>query len=247
MFSCHLHLGVPHWLAVSCLFVSIELQLQEINPAIRNGVYSHLEAFVPCNKDTLIKRLKKLHLNVQVMGGRVAPVWVSYVTVRKECRREEQQPPLSAMKQKILEHLLDQHKCFFFLCEWSCHYLKNKYFKYFRPFYLRMKCFHLESWIEGRYQSNRTRKPQSWLRQVVIAIAFIFVPRKKRWIDNRWPAYIICANILLLWPSLTSPLYLICSCFFLKECVFLSNKKKKKKRYPWFEVSWPGSLDENQD
>lgn len=72
LFSCHLHLGVPHWLAVSCLFVSIELQLQEINPAIRNGVYSHLEAFVPCNKDTLIKRLKKLHLNVQVTGGRVA-------------------------------------------------------------------------------------------------------------------------------------------------------------------------------
>lgn len=57
---------------VSCLFVSIELQLQEVNPAIRNGVYSHLEAFVPCNKDTLIKRLKKLHLNVQVMTGRGA-------------------------------------------------------------------------------------------------------------------------------------------------------------------------------
>ncbi|NXA39447.1 UBN2 protein, partial [Eudromia elegans] len=47
------------------ILLDIELQLQEINPAIRNGVYSHLEAFVPCNKDTLIKRLKKLHLNVQ--------------------------------------------------------------------------------------------------------------------------------------------------------------------------------------
>ncbi|OWK59339.1 Ubinuclein-2 [Lonchura striata] len=47
------------------ILLDIELQLQEVNPAIRNGVYSHLEAFVPCNKDTLIKRLKKLHLNVQ--------------------------------------------------------------------------------------------------------------------------------------------------------------------------------------
>ncbi|XP_062442821.1 ubinuclein-2 isoform X2 [Rhea pennata] len=47
------------------ILLDIELQLQEINPTIRNGVYSHLEAFVPCNKDTLIKRLKKLHLNVQ--------------------------------------------------------------------------------------------------------------------------------------------------------------------------------------
>lgn len=52
--------------AVCC---SIELQLQEVNPALRSGVYSHLEAFVPCNKDTLIKRLKKLHLNVQVSMG----------------------------------------------------------------------------------------------------------------------------------------------------------------------------------
>ncbi|XP_054844059.1 ubinuclein-2 [Eublepharis macularius] len=47
------------------LLLDIELQLQELSPNIRNGVYSHLEAFVPCNKDTLIKRLKKLHLNVQ--------------------------------------------------------------------------------------------------------------------------------------------------------------------------------------
>lgn len=44
---------------------SIELQLQELGPVIRSGVYSHLEAFVPCNKETLVKRLKKLHLNVQ--------------------------------------------------------------------------------------------------------------------------------------------------------------------------------------
>ncbi|KAH0616819.1 hypothetical protein JD844_028233 [Phrynosoma platyrhinos] len=47
------------------ILLDIELQLQELNPTVRNGVYSHLEAFVPCNKDTLIKRLKKLHLNVQ--------------------------------------------------------------------------------------------------------------------------------------------------------------------------------------
>ena len=49
--------------------VSIELQLQDLGPVIRSGVYSHLEAFVPCNKETLVKRLKKLHLNVQVRRG----------------------------------------------------------------------------------------------------------------------------------------------------------------------------------
>ncbi|XP_034258909.1 ubinuclein-2 isoform X1 [Pantherophis guttatus] len=47
------------------ILLDIEMQLQELNPTFRNGVYSHLEAFVPCNRDTLIKRLKKLHLNVQ--------------------------------------------------------------------------------------------------------------------------------------------------------------------------------------
>lgn len=47
------------------ILLDIELQLQELSPSIRSGVYSHVEAFVPCNKDSLIKRLKKLHLNVQ--------------------------------------------------------------------------------------------------------------------------------------------------------------------------------------
>ncbi|XP_015443779.1 ubinuclein-2 [Pteropus alecto] len=47
------------------ILLDIELQLQELGPVIRSGVYAHLEAFVPCNKETLVKRLKKLHLNVQ--------------------------------------------------------------------------------------------------------------------------------------------------------------------------------------
>ncbi|XP_060052640.1 ubinuclein-2 isoform X1 [Erinaceus europaeus] len=47
------------------ILLDIELQLQELGPIIRSGVYAHLEAFVPCNKETLVKRLKKLHLNVQ--------------------------------------------------------------------------------------------------------------------------------------------------------------------------------------
>ncbi|XP_051691612.2 ubinuclein-2 isoform X5 [Oryctolagus cuniculus] len=47
------------------ILLDIELQLQELGPVARSGVYSHLEAFVPCNKETLVKRLKKLHLNVQ--------------------------------------------------------------------------------------------------------------------------------------------------------------------------------------
>lgn len=44
---------------------SIELQVQEQPAEVRSAVYSHLEAFVPCNKEALLKRLKKLSLNVQ--------------------------------------------------------------------------------------------------------------------------------------------------------------------------------------
>ncbi|KAM3914491.1 ubinuclein-2 isoform 2-T2 [Leptodactylus fuscus] len=47
------------------ILLDIELQLQELGPANRNGVYGYIEAFVPCTKDTLVKRLKKLHLHIQ--------------------------------------------------------------------------------------------------------------------------------------------------------------------------------------
>ncbi|XP_034739536.1 ubinuclein-2-like [Etheostoma cragini] len=43
----------------------IELQAQEQLPEVRSGIYSHMEAFVPCNKEALLKRLKKLSLNIQ--------------------------------------------------------------------------------------------------------------------------------------------------------------------------------------
>ncbi|XP_029364309.1 ubinuclein-2b isoform X2 [Echeneis naucrates] len=47
------------------ILLDIELQVQEQPPEVRSVVYSHLEAFVPCNKETLLKRLKKLSLNIQ--------------------------------------------------------------------------------------------------------------------------------------------------------------------------------------
>ncbi|KAK3508120.1 hypothetical protein QTP70_014682, partial [Hemibagrus guttatus] len=47
------------------ILLDIELQVQEQPVEVRAAVYSHLEAFVPCNKEALLKRLKKLSLNVQ--------------------------------------------------------------------------------------------------------------------------------------------------------------------------------------
>ncbi|XP_062304314.1 ubinuclein-2a isoform X1 [Osmerus eperlanus] len=47
------------------ILLDIELQVQEQPVAVRSQVYSHMEAFVPCNKEALLKRLKKLSLNIQ--------------------------------------------------------------------------------------------------------------------------------------------------------------------------------------
>ncbi|KAJ8363457.1 hypothetical protein SKAU_G00122880 [Synaphobranchus kaupii] len=47
------------------ILLDIELQVQEQPAPVRSAVYSHLEAFVPCNKEALLKRLKKLSLNIQ--------------------------------------------------------------------------------------------------------------------------------------------------------------------------------------
>ncbi|XP_069053269.1 ubinuclein-2a isoform X2 [Lepisosteus oculatus] len=47
------------------ILLDIELQVQEQSLEVRAAVYSHLEAFVPCNKEALLKRLKKLNLNIQ--------------------------------------------------------------------------------------------------------------------------------------------------------------------------------------
>ncbi|KAJ8251302.1 hypothetical protein GJAV_G00219880 [Gymnothorax javanicus] len=52
-------------LDMNSILLDIELQVQEQPPAVRSAVYSHLEAFVPCSKEVLLKRLKKLSLNVQ--------------------------------------------------------------------------------------------------------------------------------------------------------------------------------------
>ncbi|CAG5897404.1 unnamed protein product [Menidia menidia] len=43
----------------------IELQVRRQPADVRSAVYGHLEAFVPCNKEALLKRLKKLSLNIQ--------------------------------------------------------------------------------------------------------------------------------------------------------------------------------------
>lgn len=68
----------PFCISQSWLFLpplSIELQVQEQPPEVRSGIYSHMEAFVPCNKEALLKRMKKLSLNIQVSEASLWKKW----------------------------------------------------------------------------------------------------------------------------------------------------------------------------
>lgn len=54
---------------VNGTLLDIEVQARELSSQARSGVYAYLAAFLPCSKDTLLKRARKLHLCEQ--GGRL--------------------------------------------------------------------------------------------------------------------------------------------------------------------------------
>ncbi|XP_032183331.1 ubinuclein-1 isoform X2 [Mustela erminea] len=54
---------------VNGTLLDIEVQTRELSSQIRSGVYAYLASFLPCSKDTLVKRARKLHLYEQ--GGRL--------------------------------------------------------------------------------------------------------------------------------------------------------------------------------
>ncbi|MEQ2271359.1 hypothetical protein XENORESO_003044 [Xenotaenia resolanae] len=45
---------------INSILLDIELQCQEQSSQLRSKVYKHLSSFMPCSKDTLLKRVKKL-------------------------------------------------------------------------------------------------------------------------------------------------------------------------------------------
>ncbi|XP_058426097.1 ubinuclein-1 isoform X1 [Diceros bicornis minor] len=54
---------------INGILLDIEVQTRELSGQIRSGVYAYLASFLPCSKDTLVKRARKLHLYEQ--GGRL--------------------------------------------------------------------------------------------------------------------------------------------------------------------------------
>uniref|UniRef100_A0A8D0C6I1 Ubinuclein 1 n=1 Tax=Salvator merianae TaxID=96440 RepID=A0A8D0C6I1_SALMN len=54
---------------MNSILLDIELQTRELSSQIRSGVYAHLTSFLPCNKDTLVKRARRLYICEQ--GGRL--------------------------------------------------------------------------------------------------------------------------------------------------------------------------------
>ncbi|XP_021099979.1 ubinuclein-1 isoform X3 [Heterocephalus glaber] len=54
---------------INGILLDIEVQTRELSSQIRSGVYAYLASFLPCSKDALVKRARKLHLYEQ--GGRL--------------------------------------------------------------------------------------------------------------------------------------------------------------------------------
>ncbi|XP_049758578.1 ubinuclein-1 isoform X1 [Elephas maximus indicus] len=54
---------------INGILLDIEVQTRELSSQIRSGVYAYLASVLPCSKDTLLKRARKLHLYEQ--GGRL--------------------------------------------------------------------------------------------------------------------------------------------------------------------------------
>uniref|UniRef100_A0A8C6DD54 Ubinuclein 1 n=1 Tax=Moschus moschiferus TaxID=68415 RepID=A0A8C6DD54_MOSMO len=52
---------------INGILLDIEAQTRELSSQTRSGVYAYLASFLPCSKDTLVKRARKLHLCEQ--GG----------------------------------------------------------------------------------------------------------------------------------------------------------------------------------
>lgn len=56
-------LNTVHSSALTLFWSSIELQCREQGGQLRSKVYTHLSSFLPCSRDTLLKRVKKLLLS----------------------------------------------------------------------------------------------------------------------------------------------------------------------------------------
>nr|XP_033819732.1 ubinuclein-1 isoform X2 [Geotrypetes seraphini] len=50
---------------INSILLDIELQARELSSPLRSGVYAYLASFLPCSKDTLVKRARRLHLHEQ--------------------------------------------------------------------------------------------------------------------------------------------------------------------------------------
>ncbi|XP_064788940.1 ubinuclein-1 [Oncorhynchus masou masou] len=61
---------------VNAILLDIELQCRDVSGQVRSKVYTHLASFLPCSRETLLKRVKKLLLTqvTQECVGRVC-VW----------------------------------------------------------------------------------------------------------------------------------------------------------------------------
>uniref|UniRef100_A0A3Q3ABQ8 Ubinuclein 1 n=1 Tax=Kryptolebias marmoratus TaxID=37003 RepID=A0A3Q3ABQ8_KRYMA len=71
---------------INSILLDIELQCQEQSGQLRSKVYRHLSSFMPCSKDTLLKRVKKLLVTQEVSVLRVYIRFWAVQYVQAFCR-----------------------------------------------------------------------------------------------------------------------------------------------------------------
>lgn len=75
---------------------SIELQCREHGGQLRSKVYTHLSSFLPCSRDTILKRVKRLLLAHTVAGPEGHPEGARLLTLTADSLNSDKEEPADA-------------------------------------------------------------------------------------------------------------------------------------------------------
>ncbi|XP_003972424.2 ubinuclein-1 [Takifugu rubripes] len=99
---------------INSILLDIELQCREHGGQLRSKVYTHLSSFLPCSRDTVLKRVKKLLLahrdsdpEIHLAGCRVLTLTSDSLTSDKK-EPHDRGDPLNKLKEAISTAMLDQ-------------------------------------------------------------------------------------------------------------------------------------------
>ncbi|XP_034543416.1 ubinuclein-1-like [Notolabrus celidotus] len=103
---------------INSILLNIELQCREQGGQLRSKVYSHLTSFLPCSRDTLLKRVKKLLVaHTEEPPNVEDPVHKLKEAVSKEKEPPNVEDPVHKLKEAIGKAMPEQIACFHENCQ----------------------------------------------------------------------------------------------------------------------------------